>query len=160
MTRLYQSPLRVYLALGALALWGIISGFQLPVSLFPNSSKPMVAVNLNYGEMSASEFLNTYGRQLEARLQGIADKDAAVDILKATYNAGYVRYRLQFKWGNDEHKSLSAVQNLMSAFVVQLSPEARNSLGVWSGSDSGGFIALSFYSETRTLDELYNLNLA
>ena len=82
MSRLYQSPLRVYLALGALALWGIIAGFQLPVSLFPNSSKPTVGVNLSYGEMSSSEFLNTYGRQLESRLEGISDKDATVDLLK------------------------------------------------------------------------------
>ncbi len=156
MNKLYQSPLRVYLALGALALWGIIAGFQLPISLFPNSSKPSIVVNLGYGQMSANEFLNTYGRNLESSLQAVADKDATVEQVKSSYAPGTVRYRLQFKWGNDERKALTLVQNIMSSFVAQMTTEVRNSLEVWSWSDSGGFIAVSFYSKTRTLDQLYH----
>ena len=155
MTKIYQSPLRVYLALGALALWGLVAGFQLPVSLFPNSSKPTIAVSLGYGDMSASEFLNTYGRNLENQFQSISVDRTEVDIMKATYSPGYVRYILEFKWGADARKALREVQNVMSAFVVQLTPEIRNSLSVNSWSENGGFLAVSFYSPKRSLDELY-----
>src|SRR4051794_40906005 len=99
MTSLYQSPLRVYLGLGALALWGLLSGFQLPVSLFPNSSKPIIFVQMGYGDMSAQEFLNTYGRDFEGHLQGIDVEGTEVDKLAATYSPGYVMYKIEFKWG-------------------------------------------------------------
>ena len=61
MRSLYSSPLRVYLCLGLLALIGLYSGFNLPVSLFPNSSKPTVSVGLNYGSATAEEFLSSHG---------------------------------------------------------------------------------------------------
>ncbi len=64
MNRLYASPLRVYLLLGALAFWGIFSGFKLPSSLFPNSSKPRIIVTARYGGSTYEEFLNVYGRAL------------------------------------------------------------------------------------------------
>ncbi len=155
MNSIYQSPLRVYLALGAMAFWGIICGFQLPISLFPNSSKPIISVQMNYGEMSASEFLNTWGRGFENNLQSISVEGAEVDTLKAKYAPGTVQYKVEFKWGTDPKKALREVQNVTSAFIAPLSQEIRNSVDVENWSENGGFIAVSFYSQKRTLDELY-----
>lgn len=155
MSSIYRSPLRVYVALGALALCGLICGFQLPISLFPNSSKPTIMVQMSYGEMSAGEFLNTYGRHLESSLQTISVDGTEVDTLKATYSPGSVRYKLEFKWGADPKKALREVQNVTSAFVAPLSQEIRDTVDVENWSESSGFIAVSFYSEKRSLDELY-----
>src|SRR4051794_11528958 len=134
MSKLYQSPLRVYLALGALALWGIISGTQLPVSLFPNSSKPTISVNMGYGDMSPQEFLNTYGKRFEGELQGISIDGTQVDILKAYYHPGAVFYRVEFKWGADPQKALRETQNITAALTAQLPQEIRQSTNVeyWS----------------------------
>ncbi len=79
MSKLYSSPMRVYLLLGALALAGIISGVRLPVSLFPNSSKPMVWVSISYGNMTAEEFLNNYGKGLEQQLRNMNAPHAEVE---------------------------------------------------------------------------------
>ncbi|MGZ3723029.1 MAG: efflux RND transporter permease subunit [Bdellovibrionales bacterium] len=155
MTSLYQSPLRVYLALGALALWGLFSGFQLPVSLFPNSSKPTVSVQMGYGDMSAQEFLNTYGRDFEGSLQGIDVAGTEVDKLTATYSPGYVLYKIEFKWGADPRKALREVQTVTASLTAQLSQEIRQSTEVETWNENSGFLAVSFYSQKRSLDELY-----
>ncbi len=47
MQGLYSRPLRVYLLLGALAIWGIISGLNLSISLFPMSNQPTVGVEVS-----------------------------------------------------------------------------------------------------------------
>lgn len=114
-------------------------------------------VAMSYGEMSATEFLNTYGRHLEDSLQTISVDGTEVDILKATYAAGNVRYKVEFKWGADPKKALREVQNVTSAFVAPLSQEIRDTVDVENWSDSSGFIAVSFYSQKRSLDELYKL---
>lgn len=155
MSKLYQSPMRVYLALGALALWGLYSGLNLPVSLFPNSSKPSVGIEMPFGDMSAYEFLNTYGRRFEGELQSISVDGIDVDILKATYFPGYVRYNLEFKWGADPKKALREVQTVTAALSNQLSQEIRLGTSVYTWQQNSGFLAVSFYSQTRTLDELY-----
>lgn len=157
MTKLYESPLRVYLGLGALALWGLFSGFQLPVSLFPNSSKPTISVEMGYGEMSASEFLNSYGRDFENSLQQIDVEGTEVDQLTANYGPGYVLYKVEFKWGADPRKALHEVQTTTASLVAQLSQEIRQSVSVENWNENSGFLAVSFYSQKRSLDEIYKI---
>ena len=145
------------MALGALALWGIVSGLQLPISLFPNSTKPAVSVNMGYGDMSAQEFLNTYGRRFESELQAISVDGTDVDLIKAYYQSGHVRFVLEFKWGADPKKALREVQTVTAAMVAQLSQEIRQSTSIDTWSENSGFLALSYYSQKRSLDELYKV---
>ena len=62
MKGLYTSPGRVYLVVILIAILGIISGFELPISLYPNSTKPTVWTGIKYGSLTANEFLDTYGK--------------------------------------------------------------------------------------------------
>lgn len=155
MTSLYQSPLRVYLALGALAIWGLVSGLSLPVSLFPESSKPKVKVTMTYGEMSSLEFLNTYGKDFERTLLGIVVDKVEVDQLKAQYYPGYVGYEIEFKWGANPRKALQEVQAVTSTLTAQLPQEIRLGAQVGMFNGNSGFLAVSYYSHKRNLDELY-----
>ena len=82
MGEIYKNPLRVYLVLGLLAIWGILAGISLPISLFPNSSKPTITANVNYGDLTADEFYKSYGRQAEAQMKGVLVDGKAVDELK------------------------------------------------------------------------------
>lgn len=157
MSGLYQSPLRVYLALGALAIWGIISGLQLPVSLFPESSKPKIVVTMPYAEMSSVEFLNTYGKGFEATLQAIVVDKVEVDRLEVQYHPGYVGYAVEFKWGADPRKALREVQNVTATFTAQLPQEIRLGAEVNSWNHNSGFLAVSYYSSKRSLDDLYKI---
>ena len=157
MNKLYASPLRVYLLLGVLALVGIYCGLKLPVSLFPNSAKPEVVVNISYGDSTTEEFLNTYGLTIESQLHSIRTEGAEISQVRAYYRRESVRYELEFNWGTPPREALKEVQLLVNSFAARLPLEMRDSVSVWSNSENSGFLAVSFYSPTRSLDDLYNL---
>lgn len=69
MQGLYSRPLRVYLLLGALAVWGVISGLNLSISLFPMGNQPKVGVEVGYGSYSSQQFFDSIGRSFESMLQ-------------------------------------------------------------------------------------------
>jgi Cu/Ag efflux pump CusA len=81
MKALYSSPMRVYLSLLVLALFGVWMGTRLPVSLFPNSAKPHVFVNLEYGSMDQEDFKSSRGGTIESRLRGINTSGLRVEKL-------------------------------------------------------------------------------
>lgn len=155
MDKLYQSPLRVYLLLGCLALIGIYCGLKLPVSLFPNSTKPVVWVEVSYGFMTSDEFLNTYGYTLEERLKGITFQIHKVEKVEARYGNRDVDYTIRFKWGAPPTEAVKEVQTVANAFASQFPQEIRDSLRVDMWSENSGFLAISFFSEKRSLDDLY-----
>lgn len=157
MLDLYTRPLRVYIILGALALWGIISGVQLPVSLFPNSSQVRVAVDVPYGSMSPRQFFETYGKQLESELQAVKIEGSAVQLVKSNYRTSGASYRIQFDWGANPDQTLREVQNIVSARFASAEEDIRIGTSVESWRQNQGFLAISFYSPMRSLDEIYNI---
>ncbi|MBK22747.1 MAG: hypothetical protein CME70_01975 [Halobacteriovorax sp.] len=157
MKGLYSSPFRVYLCLFALAITGIWAGTQLPISLYPNSSKPTIWASVSYGSMSSDEFLQKYGTRIEGAIEGISTGSLEVEDLVSNYGTSSVSYNIDFGWGADPKEALREVQNLLNAQSGSWPREARDSLRVNFWSKSSGFIAISFFSEERSLDELYDL---
>ncbi|MBC7714673.1 MAG: efflux RND transporter permease subunit [Rhizobacter sp.] len=155
MGNLYSKPLRVYIILGALAVWGIISGLQLPISLFPNSSQITVSVSIPTGSLSSQQFFEAYGNDLESNLQGMKVESVAVKELHAEYRNQTTNYRITFEWGADPEKAISDVQNLVNARMASASEDIRRGIQVYSWSENRGFFAISFYSPMRSLDDLY-----
>jgi hydrophobic/amphiphilic exporter-1 (mainly G- bacteria), HAE1 family len=153
--KLYSSPLRVYLCLGFLALVGIYCGLKLPISLFPNSSKPSIAVGISYGNSTADEFVNTYGHHIEDRFRELSTGHLEVEKVEADYDTQKVVYHINFRWGADPKEALKEVKLLIAAVSSQFTQEVRDSIWVWPQGDNQGFLAISFYSQKRTLDELY-----
>jgi len=154
---LYSSPLRVYLCLAALALAGLIAGMSLPISLFPNSSKPRVRVNISYGSSTATEFLDVYGRNLEGVLAGIKTDKVEVERVEANYDTRNVKFNVYFKWGVEPRAALREVQNVMNGYGARFPIEMRDSIDVQNWNQNSGFFAASFYSERRSLDEVYDI---
>lgn len=155
MSGLYSKPLRVYIILGALAIWGIVSGLNLPISLFPNSSQITVSANVPTGSLSSQQFYEAYGSDLEANLQGLKIDSVPVKELKAEYRNDIVSYQIKFEWGADPEKAISDVQNLLNARMASASEDIRRGISVYSWSENRGFFAISFYSPMRSLDDLY-----
>jgi multidrug efflux pump subunit AcrB len=153
---IYKNPLRVYLVLGLLAIWGILAGLTLPVSLFPNSSKPTISANVDYGDLTADEFYKSYGRQAEAQMKSILVDGKAVDELTAEYRKSQAHYKVEFEWGATGEKALREVQTLFAALSASWPEDSRNGYNVRFWNENSGFLALSFYSPTRTLDELFD----
>jgi len=156
--KIYASPFRVYLVLGALAICGLFAGYKLPVSLFPNSSKPVIGVHIPYGNQTAEEFLNNYGNSLEYSLRNITDENITVEQVKATYRRrGGASYDVIFKWGTPSQAALNETTNTVNAFAARLPRESREGTNTWMNSQNSGFFAVGFYSQIRDLDELYDI---
>ncbi|MBI3293223.1 MAG: efflux RND transporter permease subunit, partial [Deltaproteobacteria bacterium] len=154
MGKLYSNPARVYLVLGFIALIGIYSGLTLPVSLFPNSSKPEVYVPMSYGGSTAEEFLHTYGADLEQQLKSLSGDNIEVERVTANYRPKSVDFKVLFKWGVNPNAAQKEVERAVNAFASRLPQESRDSVHVWLNNENSGFFAMSFYSETRDLNEL------
>ena len=157
MKSVYASPLRVYLCLGALAFAGLLSGLKLPVSLFPNSSKPAIWAGISYGNMTPEEFLNVYGRQLEHQLKTISADSVEVEKVTASYNRKSVDYNIEFKWGTQAQAAQKEVELQVNSFASRFPTEVRDSVQVWPKNENAGFLAISFFSPTRSLDDLYQV---
>lgn len=157
MEKIYKSPFRVYLVLFVLALVGINSGLNLPISLYPNSSKPTIWASVNYGSLTAEEFLDNYGDRIEPQLQNISTNKLEVEKLVSDYSTSRASYQVEFKWGADPKESLKEVQSVMNSLSASWPKEIRNSLNVSFWSKSSGFIAISFFSEERSLNNLYDM---
>lgn len=155
MSNLYSKPLRVYIILGALAIWGIVSGMQLPISLFPNSSQITISVNIPLGSLSGQQFFEAYGNDLESNLQGMKIESVAVKELRAEYRNQNANYQITFEWGADPEKAKSDVENLVNSRMASASEDIRRGIAVYSWSENRGFFAISFYSPMRSLDDLY-----
>ncbi len=156
MEGIYSKPLRIYLIMGALALWGLFSGSQLAVSLFPMSTQPTISVSLNYGSLSSQQFFESIGRDLESKLQGAKADGATVERIRTDYNDQSVRYRVKFGWGTNPDEAQKAVEAIATSFVSSYELNIRRSLKVRYWSDNQGFLAISFYSPLRSLDNLYD----
>jgi HAE1 family hydrophobic/amphiphilic exporter-1 len=147
----------VYICLAALALAGVIAGMRLPVSLFPNSSRPKIHVSLNYGSSTAREFIDAYGRNLEPILQGVTADGIEVERVEANYDIRDANYDVYFKWGASPKLALREVQNVVNAYASRFPVEVRDSVQVNNWNENSGFLAISFYSTKRSLDEVYNI---
>lgn len=156
MTSLYRSPLRVYLALAILSLIGIVSAVQLPISLFPNSSKPEITMCVGI-DLAPDAFLRTYGEWIEEQLRAIRRGPIEVEKVVSTYSAKDACYDVDFKWGGDPDEAMREIQTVAAAVQGRLPQESRDRVNYWSSRENGGFLGLSFFSNQRSLTELYNI---
>ena len=157
MNKIYGNPIRVYVLLGAIALLGIYAGLNLPVSLFPNSSKPKLWVGISYGNATAEEFLNAYGDSLENQIKGISTDGIEVEKIEASYGPQRVNYEIEYRWGVDPNEARIETERVVNSFAARLPRESRDSVGIWLNNENTGFFAMAFYSETRNLNELYEI---
>ncbi|MGE4130260.1 MAG: efflux RND transporter permease subunit [Bdellovibrionales bacterium] len=157
MSLIYSSPLRVYICLGLLALFGIFSGVGLPISMFPNSSKPTVVVNVPYSSLTPDEFAKVYGGLIENRMRSLADEAIKIEKLQTDYQSDKAQFKIVFDWGVEQKRAVKEVETSIFGLSGQFPREMRDHIQVWSWSENSGFLAVSFYSEKRGLDELYEL---
>ena len=153
----YTAPFRVYLCLGLLAAIGIFAGVDLPISLFPNSNKPSIEAGMPYGGVTAKEFLDNYGWRIENQLKSISTSRLKVENVEAHYNQNSVYYKVEFDWGTEPKEALREIDSTLNSLSSRWPKEVRD--GLWTNfwSKSSGFIAISFFSEKRSIDELYDI---
>lgn len=156
--KIYTKPLRVYIILGALAIWGIVSGLKLPISLFPNSSEVVVSIRIPTGSLSSQQFYELYGADLEYSLQTLKINQASVKLLQGEYDAKSINYIVNFDWGAEHDKALNEITSLVrNRLSAAGNEEILRGLNIQTWSEKRGFFAVSFFSPMRSLDEVYQI---
>lgn len=156
MRSLYGSPLRVYIILLAFSAVGIWSGLSLPVSLYPNSSKPLIGACIGY-DMSADSFFRTYGKDLENQLQNMNTPEIKVERMTATYEANQVCYKTEFTWGSNDRMAMRETRNVIFAASGAMPYTSRQRIWFNTSGENKGFLAVSFFSNKRSLTEIYKI---
>jgi multidrug efflux pump subunit AcrB len=145
----------VYLALAILSFIGIWSAVQLPISLFPNSSKP--AAELCVGtDLAPDNFLKTYGESIENEIRSIRRGDLEIESLVANYTNGRACYEVEFKWGGSDDEAKRELEVLRASLQGRLPQDSRDRISLWAGRE-GSALILSFYSAERSMTDLYKI---
>jgi len=156
MASIFRSPLRVYLALAVLSLIGIWSAIQLPISLFPNSSKPAAWMCIGI-DLAPDAFLKTYGESIEEQIRNISRGPLQVERVESYYKPKEVCYDVDFRWGGSDDEASREIENLKVSVQGRVPPESRLRIRGGMRNEGGGFLALSFYSSERSLSDIYKI---
>ena len=97
MRSIFSHPKKVYFALVALTTLGIILAQFLPISLFPNSSKPEYYINVGLVNLTHTDFYNQFGDEFRESLK----KLEGIEHVSVEGSANSLSYELEFKWGVD-----------------------------------------------------------
>lgn len=152
-----KKPLLVYLILFVLSVWGITSYTSLPVSLFPPAKKISVNISVNYQTYSSKQFLDTIGRDLEAAIHTIQNDKIVVDSIISNYEKNSVTYTVNFGWGMDQTEVQQAAETKVNSALSKYEPIIKDGTTVSLNKNDQGFFAVSFFSDSRTPEELYKI---
>ena len=90
-----------------LALFGILSLFQLPLELQPGGDRPEISISTPYLGASPAEVEDLVTRPIEERLEEVQ----GVQEITSTSRAGVSSINVEFDWGSDIDRSLVDVLN-------------------------------------------------
>lgn len=155
--RILENPFRLFVLVALVALTGIWCSFQLPISLYPQTSKPVVQMGMSYGGYSSQEFIRKYGSNIEFQLEKIKNTGLSLDHVKADYGTTWVTYTVVYDWKVSFDQALKEVEVIAGSIQGVLPKESADSVSVWQRNEGGGFLAISFFSQKHSLNELYNI---
>lgn len=154
MNEFYRSPLRTYLTFGILSLVGLWCLQQLPISLFPNSQRPLMRVCVPT-QMGPEAFLRAHGLRIEDRLRAIGSDNLRVERLSAKYEADKACFDLDFRWGDSSERALLETRAALSALSGALPAESRERAFASPRDQNSGFLALVFSSPRRAPEAVF-----
>lgn len=157
MEKLYSSPFRLLIIVTLLTTLGALAGLRLPISLFPNSSKPTIWVGMSYGTLNTDEFVSLYGSRVESVLGGLSSPGLEVEKVISDYSRNRVNYQVEFGWGADPKEAIREIQTSINGITASFPREIRDSVGVNFWSRSSGMIAITFFSPSLSLEELFKV---
>ncbi|WP_105169042.1 efflux RND transporter permease subunit [Pseudoalteromonas sp. T1lg23B] len=106
-------------ALIALTLFLVCMGAyqlaNLPISLYPNTSKPVVRVQLFFKD-DVSQFMRYWGEKVETSLKNIKD----VELVEGEYRQGKATYLVHFEWHKDNDEAIRDVASVSAFYQAQL----------------------------------------
>ncbi|HEX7325768.1 MAG TPA: efflux RND transporter permease subunit [Rhodanobacteraceae bacterium] len=136
-----------------LALAGLVTVFNLPVSLFPNVAFPRVRVDIDAGAQPASQMVVAVTTPVEEairRVRGVRD-------VRSETSRGSAEIDVDFDWGADMSRAYLEIEAAMSQVLPDLPAGTHIHAMRMEPTDDEPVIAYSLRSSTLTRTQLYDL---
>lgn len=150
MKKIYENPLIAIMIATFIVGLGLKNLFNLPVALYPDTSKPSLIVNLSYHDMTMESFRTLYGKNIEARLTALE----GVELVEGSYYQDSIRWEVSFAWEIEEKKAKVEVQSTLDSFMKSF-PDSWEYF-VYSNSSTSGNVYIALSSEAYSGKELHN----
>jgi len=150
MEKIYQNPKKLFLIIAMLTAVGILSLNDLPVSLYPNSSKPSYTIRFGLESMTPKDFLNQYGSRFQSQLNRLN----GIDSLSISAAKSRVKFTVDFKWGEDPEKVKQDITSVVEGFRGSLPFTLQRLVRYGPSQRNTGFYATSIYDEEGNIAEL------
>ncbi|HLI19234.1 MAG TPA: efflux RND transporter permease subunit [Rhodanobacteraceae bacterium] len=136
-----------------LALGGLVSVFNLPVSLFPDVSFPRVRVDIDAGDRPATQMVVAVTTPVEEAIRQVR----GVRDVRSTTSRGSAEINVDFDWGADMSRAFLDVNAAMSQVLPELPAGTRIHAVRMDPTVDEPVIAYSLRSKTLTATQLYDL---
>ena len=111
----------IYLLLALLAAGGVYEALQMPSSIFPSVTFPLVKVIANVGEEPAAQLMPTVTRPLEEALLRVP----GIQLVRSITSRGSAELAAQFSWGTDMAVALQRVEAEIQRVRPDLPPQTK-----------------------------------
>ena len=152
MIKLYKNPWLVLLVSLFVTVVGLKQFIDLPIALYPNTTKAVVNVRLPHPMMHPEDLKAQYGKQIESVLMGIE----GAQLVTGDYTLSQSFWTVEFDWGVDEKKSTLDVQSALSTIEATF-PDGWDKFRVHLSGGSSSQLNLSMYSDQYSQEELHKL---
>jgi len=143
-----------FLLIFLMCLSGILLLLQLPILLYPQTSRPRVRVRMNHEGISAIDFADTWSQKIEGALLGAE----GVDLLEVSYENDRSTFSMTFDWNTDSEAARGETESIMNNLSASFSQDLKDnySVGYYSG-ENAGYLMMGIKSETVSPEELYRM---
>ena len=125
---------------------------ELPISLYPETSRPSVFVHINPKGLSQAEFIQEWSKKMLPALEQI---EGVSKVSNNNYQ-GYSNFKVEFDWGIEPLKAMADVKNMMSGFEARI-PRSWGSFYYSFSGSMGKTIGFSLQSKQSKASELERL---
>ena len=98
------------------AIAGILTAISLPVSLFPHTNFPRIAISVDAGDMPADQMVISVTRKIEQAVRPVP----GVKSIRSASTRGSADISVNFEWGSDMEASLLLVESAINQIMPDL----------------------------------------
>ncbi len=152
-----------------ITLAGIIAGFNLPISQYPEIAPPTVSITTSYPGASAETIANTVAAPIEEQLSGV---EGMIFFSSSSSTDGTVTITATFEVGTDVDRAVFQLNNRVQVALPRLPDEVRRNgvlvqkrsndillvIGLISPSGKMATTTFADYANINMVDELKRIN--
>src|SRR5579863_1256263 len=111
----------IFFFAAVLTIAGIYLGFQVPISVFPETNFPRVVIGVDNGVMPVEQMQVTVTKPIEDAVNAVP----GLETIRSTTSRGSAEVSLFFGWGGDMYRSLQLVDAALSKVQQTLPPTVK-----------------------------------